>query len=286
MVKKEIRVGMSGWTYAPWRKIFYPEKLLQKKELEYASRQVTAIEVNGTFYGLQKPDTFRAWYDQAPNDFKFALKAPKYMTHVLRLKDVEESLSTFLASGVLCLKEKLGPILWQFPPHLSYKDSRFEEFAKILPKNSQDAASVSRSYNQRVLKEAFTEAVSDFPIRHAFEVRHPSFENPEFLAMLKHYQIAAVFVDSCKQKPIFKESTSNFVYYRMHGDEAQLKEGYPLTRLKKIAYDLQSWTEKKQDQPAKDVYLFFNNDVKVHAPQDAVKLQSLLKKNQMIKQAA
>src|SRR4051812_12799907 len=131
----QIRIGFSGWTYIPWRGKFYPKGLTQKKELEYASRQVNSIEINGTFYGLQKPNSFQQWYSQVPEDFVFAVKGGQYITHVLRLKEADEALANFFASGLLCLKEKLGPILWQFPPNVMLKDNRFEKFIQLLPQN-------------------------------------------------------------------------------------------------------------------------------------------------------
>lgn len=132
----EVLVGFSGWTYAPWRGVFYPAKLAQKRELEYASRKVNSIEINGTFYRLQKPRTFQQWYEQTPPDFKFALKTSQFITHRRRLQDVEQPLANFFAQGILCLREKLGPILWQFPPSLPLVDERFEDFIKLLSRSS------------------------------------------------------------------------------------------------------------------------------------------------------
>lgn len=281
----DIRIGISGWTYAPWRGSFYPKGLTQKKELEYASRQVNSIEINGTFYALQKPATFQNWYQQTPDDFIFSVKAPQFITHVLRLKECEEALSTFLASGLLCLGKKLGPILWQFPPMVTLKDDRFEKFVKMLPHSSVEAAELSKGHSDRIEGKAWTETSGNFPFRHAFEFRHRSFENPDFIEMLKANQIAVVCADSGKKTaPYIEDLTSNFAYVRMHGQDPAYKKGYTEATMKKMANRILTWSVGKQAEDAvcvsskepfpgeKDVFVYFDNDEKTTAPDDAIRM--------------
>jgi uncharacterized protein YecE (DUF72 family) len=256
---------------------------------------VNSIEINGTFYALQKPATFQNWYDQTPEDFIFSIKAPQFMTHVLRLRDCEEPLYTFLASGLLCLKEKLGPILWQFPPYLTLKDNRFEEFAKILPRSSLEAAELSKAHSNRIDGRSWTEAGGDYPFRHAFELRNPTFLNADFIEMLKSYQVAVVFADSAGQFPQFGDLTSDFVYVRMHGEDPAFKKGYTAAALKKTALKVKNWAQGKQPSPKlcvssgdavageKDVFVYFNNDEKINSPTDAMKFLKLFKKEDLKK---
>src|SRR5829696_486750 len=133
----ELRIGISGWTYARWRGVFFPAKWPHKRELEYASRKVNSIEINGSFYSLQRPQNYAAWYAQTPDDFVFAVKGGRFITHMLKLKNVERPLANFFASGVLCLKEKLGPVLWQFPPQMRFNPAKFETFFKLLPRDTR-----------------------------------------------------------------------------------------------------------------------------------------------------
>lgn len=287
----KIRIGMSGWTFPNWRGRFYPKKLPHKQELEYASRKVTSIEINGTFYSLQRPNTFQNWYNQTPEDFVFALKAPQFITHVLRLKDCLEPLCTFLASGVLCLKQKLGPILWQFPPYVTLKDDRFEKFIKMLPHHSQQAAELSENHNPKFSGRVWTEAGGDYPVRHAFEFRHPSFQNKDFIEMLKGHNVAAVIADCAEKSPYFEDLTADFVYIRMQGDIPAFKKGYSDAALKQMAKRIKTWSSGKQIKNPKcvsdgkpysgkkDIFVYFNNDEKINAPVDAMRMLKLLKLN-------
>lgn len=294
----ELRIGMSGWTHDCWRDSFYPKKLSRKEELTYASRKVTSIEVNGTFYALQKPETFQRWYAETPEDFLFAIKAPQFMTHVLRLKEVEEPLSTFLASGLLCLKEKLGPILWQFPPYMTLKDNRFEEFAKILPHTSIQAAALAKNHGVQIQGRTWTETSGNFKMRHAFEFRHPSFMKPEFIEMLRHYGVAVVFADSGKTSPYCEDLTSDFVYLRMHGYGEGFKKGYGTPNLKRLIKKIQTWAAGDQIKDAKtvstsaptpgvkDIFVYFDNDETITSPMDAVKLIKLIESRSSSKKTA
>ncbi len=283
----KIFVGMSGWTFECWRKDFYPEGLSQKKELEYASRKVSSIEVNGTFYSLQKPTSFTRWYQETPKDFCFSLKAPQYITHVRRLKDVEEPLANFFASGIFCLKEKLGPILWQFPPNVTLKDDRFEKFLKILPFDSKAGAKLAKKHSEKMEGRSQTKAFGDSPIRHAFEFRHMSFKNPEFLALLRSYNVAVVFGHAGDEKyPYVEDVTSDFIYARMHGRGKEFKKGYSEETLDWWAKRLEKWIAGEQPSDAqcvlnakpkktkRDVYVYFDTDEKEFSPYDAMNLLS------------
>lgn len=281
---KQIRVGISGWTYAPWRGKFYPKTLTQKRELEFASRQLNSIEINGTFYSLQRPKTFQNWYSQVPDDFVFAVKGGQYITHVLRLKEADEALANFFASGLLCLKEKLGPILWQFPPNVMLKDDRFEKFIKLLPQNSQMASELALRHGAKVEGRSWTEPGGDYPVRHAFEFRHKSFQNPDFIAMMREHNIAIVFVDSGKKSPIIEDVTSDFVYIRLHGEDKRYAKGYTQEAIERWAKRIQSWQRGKQPEDAqcflskspklmkRDVFAFFGTEAKTRSPFDALHL--------------
>lgn len=262
-------IGISGWTFAPWRGKFYPKGLVQKRELEYASRQLNSIEVNGTFYGLQRPKSFLSWAEQTPEDFVFALKAPQFITHVKRLKEVREPLATFLGSGPLCLSKKLGPILWQFPPHVTLKDDRFKIFFEMLPHTAQAAAKLAREHGRGKGELSFTEPVDDFPVRHAFEFRHPSFLDAKFMDLARAHQVAIVFGHT--GKAYTEEPTSDFVYARMHGEGKGFGKGYTTSMLAEWAKKIREWSKTR------DVFIYFDCDKKVYAPSNALKLTQLLR---------
>ncbi|MBX3020101.1 MAG: DUF72 domain-containing protein [Bdellovibrionales bacterium] len=280
----KIYVGMSGWTFEGWRGGFYPKGLAQKKELEYASRQVTSIEINGTFYALQKPATFERWYDETPKNFVFSIKAPKYITHVRRLKEVEEPLANFYASGLLCLKEKMGPVLWQFPPTVMLKDDRFERFLELLPYDAKSAARLAKQHGAKVEGRSYTKVSGDIPIRHAFEFRNPSFCKPEFISLLRKYGVAVVFAHSGLKSPYMEDVTADFVYARMHGQEGPYKNGYPKESITWLADRLCHWTKGTQPTDAdcilseppkvkkRDAFVYFDTEAKDHAATDALNL--------------
>lgn len=285
----EIRVGISGWTYAPWRGIFYPPKHRQKDELAFASRKVTSIEINGTFYRLQKPETFRQWYAETPDDFKFAVKATQFITHRRRLKDVEQPLANFFASGLLCLREKLGPILWQFPPNLPLVDDRFEDFMAMLPHDSRAASALAKRHDGFVEGRSETDAGGDYPIRHAFEFRHSSFRDADFLQSMRRNDIALVFADSGEHSLGVEDLTADHVYVRMHGQGAEhAADGYSDKELRALVKKVQAWAKgegvKKgqyllpsAEVRPRDVCVYFDNDAKAHAPRNAMRLLELLR---------
>jgi uncharacterized protein YecE (DUF72 family) len=191
-----IRIGISGWTYAPWRGTFYPKKLPHKDELPYAAAMLPSIEINGTFYGLQRPKSFAAWHDQTPPGFVFSVKAPRFITHIKRLRDVKAPVANFLLSGVLRLNEKLGPILWQLPPKLQFDPDVMETFLAGLPHTTAAAAKLIRHTDARVKGRTWDKIDKDRPLRHAVEVRHESFASAAFVKLLRKYKVASVTADT------------------------------------------------------------------------------------------
>jgi len=281
----EIRIGISGWRYEPWRGVFYPEGLPQRRELEFASRMLPTIEINGSFYSLQHPDYYAQWRDETPDEFVFAVKAPKYITHVRRLKDVRTPLANFMANGLFELKDKLGPILWQFPPMLPFKADRFEGFFEMLPHDTEAAAQLAAEHDERVEGRMSLEIDRKRPLRHAVEIRHPSFADPAFIAMLRRHGIALVVADTAGKWPLLEDLTADFVYARLHGDKELYASGYSDEALARWATRFDAWSRGRQvddahlasPQPAprrarRDIYAYFDNDVKVHAPYDAATL--------------
>src|SRR5690606_30630664 len=182
-----IRIGISGWTYKPWRGVFYPEKLVQKRELAFAARQFRSIEINGTFYGLQKPDAFARWSEETPDDFVFAVKGSRYITHMLRLKEIERPLANFMASGLLRLGPKLGPLLWQFPPRMRFDPDLFQPFLAALPHETGEAVALARRHDARLNGRAWLRSDVEQPLRHAVEIRDESFRTPEFVHLLRRH---------------------------------------------------------------------------------------------------
>lgn len=267
-------IGISGWRYAGWRKTFYPEDLPQRLELEFASEKLRSIEINGSFYSLQTPSSYKKWYESTPDDFVFSVKAPRYITHIRRLVDVKIPVANFFASGVLALREKLGPILWQLPPSFKYDPERLETFFKLLPRTTNEARVLAmKADRSRLRARVFARIDEERPLRHALEVRNPSFEHqPSFLRLLKRYKVALVCADAAKLWPFFDEVTSDFFYARLHGGTALYVSQYGVKSLKKWAKLAKKWHGKK----GRDVYIYFDNDAKVHAPFDAMKLREIL----------
>ncbi len=271
-MKPELRIGISGWTYAPWRGVFYPAGLARARELEYASRQFNSIEINGTHYSLQRPEVFRRWYELTPEEFVFSVKGSRYITHLRRLKDIETPLANFFASGVLALEEKLGPFLWQFPPSFSFDAGAMERFLKLLPRTTTGAAKLAENHDERVDGRALTETRKNRRLRHCLEVRHPSFLNEEFFDMLREHHIALVFADTAGKWPYVEELTTDFVYIRLHGDKQIYVSGYTPEALQCWSRRIRRWRDADaagRTKVKRDIYVYFDNDVKVRAPFDA-----------------
>lgn len=284
-MKAHIRIGISGWRYEPWRQVFYPKGLVQKRELEFASRALPTIELNGSFYALQRPSSYLNWYEQTPPDFVFSIKATRYITHILRLENIETALANFFASGLLALKEKLGPVLWQFPPSLRFDAELFERFLQQLPHDTEAAARLAKKHDATMYNREYTKADQKRSLRHAVEIRNKSFETPEFIALLRKYNVALVIADTAGKWPDSEDITADFTYLRLHGAEELYASGYTDKALDNWAKRIDAWSKGGQPDDAKlvseqtppsrksrDVYCYFDNDIKVKAPFDARKL--------------
>ena len=275
----DIRIGVSGWTYRPWRGNFYPPKLVQKQELAYAASQFNALEINGTFYGMQTPKAFRHWTGAVPDGFVFAVKGPRYLTHMLKLNNPEPPLANFFASGPLAMGETLGPILWQFPEIFRFNAERIEAFFRLLPRDTAEAAALARRHDQRLRAPAeFGDGVVR-PIRHAMEIRHESFRDADFIALLRRYGVALVCADTVDW-PLLMDVTADFVYCRLHGSVELYNSGYTDAELDSWAERVRDWaagqatdgnfvTGPTSDGMKRDVFVFFDNTDKLMAPGDA-----------------
>jgi uncharacterized protein YecE (DUF72 family) len=284
----QILIGVSGWRYAPWRGVFYPRGLPQRAELAYAAGIFPSIEINGSFYSLQRPDCYSSWYRDTPAGFVFAVKGPRFITHMLKLRDCKRALANFLASGVFNLREKLGPILWQLPPNLAYDAARLESFLALLPHDTEAALSVARTRARWMKGRTCLKIEPDRPITHALEFRHPSFLQASFVKLLQRYRIALVIADTAGLWPQAHDITADFIYLRLHGDKEIYRSGYSKQALKRWAQRIRMWhsggepaeamkivSSRKPALRQRNVYCFFDNtDAKLRAPFDA---QSLMR---------
>jgi uncharacterized protein YecE (DUF72 family) len=278
-----FHVGISGWRYPPWRGVFYPPGLAKRRELEYASRSLASVEVNGSFYQLQRPSSYQQWRRQTAAGFVFSVKGPRFVTHMKKLADVEVPLANFFASGVLALGDQLGPVLWQLPPTLGFDADRLAAFFALLPRTTRDAAQLATHHDQRLDGRAVTTTDADRPVRHALEVRHASFATIEFVQLLRDNDIALVCADSAGKWPVLDDVTSDFVYARLHGDQELYVSGYGDAALDRWAARVRTWqmggtpTDGRTLGPPapvceREVFVYFDNDAKVHAPFDAIAL--------------
>jgi uncharacterized protein YecE (DUF72 family) len=245
--------------------------LPQRRELEYAAQRLGSIEINGTFYSLQRPESFCSWRDRTPDDFVFAVKGSRFVTHMKRLLDSETTLPNFFASGVLALGPKLGPFLWQLPPTTAYDPARLESFFELLPRTTTDAARLAEEHDERLEGRAWTTTDASRPIRHALEVRHPSFRDPGFVELLRRHDVALVVADAAGDWPALDDVTADFVYVRLHGAEELYTSGYDDTALDAWATRIRGWMSDDRD-----VFAYFDNDAKVRAPYDAMALAARL----------
>jgi uncharacterized protein YecE (DUF72 family) len=237
-----VRVGISGWTYAGWRGDFYPPGLRHRDELAYAAERMDTIELNGSFYSLQKPESYRRWRDETPEGFVLAVKGSRFITHMKRLRDVDEAVERFFGSGVWELGDRLGPVLWQLPETQEYDAPRLAAFLELLPRTTPGG--------QRV--------------RHALEVRSDTFRNRHAYALLREHDVATVWADTAGRWPRIDQDTSDFRYVRLHGATELYASGYSPQALSGWARRLEDWE--------KDAYVYFDNDAKGYAPWDAVSL--------------
>ena len=264
-----IRVGISGWTYPAWRGDFYPQGLRQRDELAYAAQRLTSIEINGSFYSLQRPTSYAHWRDQTPADFLFAVKGGRFITHLKKLAGVETALANFFASGVLGLGSKTGPFLWQLPPTLGYDEARLSGFFDLLPRTAGAAAQVAEHHDDKVPDDRALTSTDDpgRPLRHALEVRHPSFTQRETARLLDGHDVALVVADTAGRWPRLDAVTSDHVYVRLHGDVELYASGYTDAALDRWAARCRAWADE-----GLDVFVYFDNDAKGFAPHDAMRL--------------
>jgi uncharacterized protein YecE (DUF72 family) len=286
----DIRIGISGWNYAGWRRVFYPPKLAHKRELAFAARAFRSIEINGTHYSLQRPEDFARWAEETPEDFVFAVKGSRYITHMMKLRRPEAGLANFFAQGLLRLGPKLGPILWQFPPNFRFDRTRIEPFLALLPRDTEAALKLARRHDYRVDGRAWLKMDKKRRVRHAMEIRHESFVSPEFVALLRKYGVALVSADTVDW-PLLMDVTSDFIYCRLHGSEQLYASGYDTPAISAWAKRVATWAEGKEAPDGKraspraapkrrrrDVFVYFDNDAKVRAPFDAQALEAAVAK--------
>jgi uncharacterized protein YecE (DUF72 family) len=284
-----VHIGISGWRYAGWRGVFYPPGLPQRRELAFAARAVSSIEINGSFYSLQRPASYEAWHRETPPGFVFAVKGSRYITHFLKLRGVERALANFFASGVLALREKLGPFLWQLPPQLRYEPERLDAFLGLLPRDMRSALALARRRDGRMLGRSRLAIDANRPLRHALEIRHESFRTPSFVRLLRRHGVALVVADTAGRWPLCEDVTADFVYLRLHGDVKLYASGYRPEALDRWARRIRAWSAGAEPsdarriaplaarrRTARDVFCYFDNDVKVWAPFDAHQLAKRL----------
>ena len=264
----EVRVGVSGWRYASWRGDFYPKGLVQRRELEYVASQMSSVELNGSFYSLQRPSTYQRIVDSTPDDFPVAVKGSRYITHMRQLAGVETALANFLASGVLALGGQLGPILWQLPARTAYDEQRLAAFFDLLPRTTGAAAELAERHDDKLADDrVLTECAVDRRIRHVLEARHPSFGDRAALDLLEKHEVALAASDSPGTWPYFEERTADLMYVRLHGHTELYASGYSSRSLDRWAEKVRGWAAD-----GLDVYVYFDNDSRGHAPHDAVAL--------------
>jgi len=266
-MSSRILVGISGWRYPPWRGAFYPEGLPQRLELAFASRAVPSIELNGSFYSLQRPSSYLRWAGETPPGFVFSIKGSRFITHMLKLREPERALARFFGSGLLSLGPKLGPILWQFPEAFKFDEGRFRGFLEMLPETTIAAATLARRHGEL---QSGGEPRESRRIRYAIEVRSPTFRNEAFFRLLRDHRAALVVADTAGRWPFFDDVTADFLYLRLHGDVELYASGYSAEALDRWARRIRDWSRER------DVYCYFDNDAKVKAPGDARTLMAKL----------
>ena len=265
-----LYIGLSGYIYQHWKGAFYPPGLAQRRWLSFCAQFFRTLELNGTFYSLKSPSIFRRWRSEVPEDFVFAVKGSRYITHQLKLRNHQQALANFCASGVLALEHKQGPWLWQLPEMLHYDEARLEAFLDSLPRTTAQAARLARSHDQRV-KDPLCGCELDLPIRHCLEVRHPSYLNDRFRAILRAREISLVWADTAGRFVSTEPLTADWVYVRLHGSQQLYVSRYTDHELDGWAERVRGWQDRQLD-----VYVYFDNDGAGHAPYDALRLRHRL----------
>jgi uncharacterized protein YecE (DUF72 family) len=290
----QVRIGTSGWDYDSWRGNFYPERLPKRRRLEHASRRFDSIEINGTFYSLKKPSSFRAWYEQTPPGFVFAVKGSRFITHNKKLKDAETPLANFFASGVLLLRDKLGPFVWQLPANMKFNRERVAEFFALLPRDTHAAAKLAQKHDVRVKGRSWIEPGAKRRLRHALEIRNESFFDAELVRLARSAGVALVFSDSADW-PYTEEITAGFIYVRLHGHERTYASSYSARELHEWGTRVRAWQRGQQPRDARrltdreppartsrDVYVYFDNDAEGRAPANATALAEALRETALL----
>jgi uncharacterized protein YecE (DUF72 family) len=287
--RASIRIGTSGWAYKHWRRVFYPRGLRLRDELSYLAQQFNSVELNASFYSLQRPNSYAAWYDQTPEDFVFALKGSRFISHNKKLRDVEMPLANFFASGALRLKQKLGPIVWQLPERTRFDADRLDRFFTLLPRDTVAAADLAGRHDARVPDDqCWIHTDATRPLRYALEPRSRDFVTRECIDLLRRHDIALVAADSGRW-PRFEEVTASFVYVRLHGSPFTYASQYSDAALTRWAAAIEAWAAGGEPADAarvtdlpllahrpREVYVYFDNDGWAHAPQDAQRLTALI----------
>jgi uncharacterized protein YecE (DUF72 family) len=287
MAEGKVRIGVSGWRYRSWRGDYYPRGLTQRRELEHLSRRLDAVEVNGSFYSLQRASSYLAWRAQTPATFRFALKGSRFITHNLKLANAEQALANFFASGPLALGPKLGPIVWQLPERQRFDAARLGAFCALLPRTFSDARELALAHDARV-RDPWTEIDVDRRIGHALEARNESFFCDEAVRVLRAHRVALVVSDAPGWR-LVEELTADFVYIRFHGASELYHSRYSDAELDEWSARIGAWRRGSeppdarritagaaQRRRARPVWAFFDNDARGHAPWDAERLRARL----------
>jgi uncharacterized protein YecE (DUF72 family) len=284
----EIRIGVSGWSYKSWERSFYPPDLPRKRQLEYLTRRFDTVEVNSSFYSLKKPSVYAEWRETSPPGFVYAVKGSRFISHNKKLRDAEAPLANFLASGILALEDRLGPILWQLPASLRFDPDRIAGFVAMLPRDTEQLARLAKRHDHRVEGRSLLRPDRRRPVRHALEVRNETYFVPEFVQLLRKHRVALVPSDS-PEWPLVEEVTADFVYARLHGSRKMYASRYTDRELDEWAERITAWAaggERKggrriidrapPKRKSRDVYVYFDNDQEGHAPHDALRLAERL----------
>ena len=275
-----VRIGTSGWNYPHWRNQFYPKGLPVHAQLSHLAGRFDTVEINGSFYSLQRPSSYRQWRQATPPGFVFAVKGGRFITHNKKLRDISGPLANFLGSGILALEDKLGPFLWQLPPSLPFDIARMETFFTALPRTVAQAGELARQSDDRLVTRFGQDPVvasetltPGHRLAHAVEVRHPSYESGEFYALCERHRVAIVLADTAGRWPWIERHTADIAYFRLHGSRELYRSGYTDAEIDQWAERIAGW---RQTAKLRAVYVYFDNDFESNAAFDALRLRERL----------